>query len=455
MRILFALIIAFAVHSLRAQCDVYVVDGSATYEDLDPGVVFTFDIQNDDIVPYNGGQFHLGFGLVTSQPVWYFTLDEPLQPGESITVTTPIFDIPTPDNFADWPMWDQNNLVWNGSDWEFHIYLNYCNFNAVFLDNVAAITDGTCPNDNNDQFCNWCNIEVIDFTFPEVTLYAVDVDYCATPWASIQSGAMYLFQVEFIPEPGQIPGINNAAIVPDLYTGDTATYNLLDIAGIYADEITQLWEDSCELSIRLDFPNNLPQIGFDTTLVYSTLPCLLPCDTVFVTDTLEIYITDTLEVEVFITDTIQIVQVDTLYIYETIYEVDTIYVTEIEHIYHTDTITEYIVETVYIDCFTGLPCEGINGLCDETSIFVPNAFTPNNDGVNDVFMAETDPNCWLTWKFQIYNRWGSLVWESSDPEDYWLGGNVTYVADGTYVWAIQATTQGGGVELSGHVTVLR
>lgn len=436
-----AFLSAFTLTSI-AQCDVYIVDGTATYEDLNPGVVFTFDIQNDGLVPYESGQFHLGFGIVTSEPVWYIDLEEPLLPGESTTLTTPIFDIPTPENYLDWPMWDLTNPNWNETNWSFIIYLNYCNFNSVFIDGQSNIQSDNCPNSDGDQFCNWCKVEVINFNFPEITLFAENVNYCDNPWPEYEPGALYLFQIEFIPEPGQI-SINNSMIVPDMYTGDIATYNLLELAGNQANLIEQLWIDSCELSIKLDFPNNLQQIGFDTTLVYSSLPCLLPCDTVYITDTVQVVLTDTIEI------------IDTLYIYETIYEVDTVLITEIEHIYHTDTVTEYIVETLYIDCFTGEPCDMINGMCTETSIFVPNAFTPNNDGFNDVFKVETDPNCWQDWNMQVYNRWGDLMWESFNPESYWLGGEDYYAQTGTYIWKIQAISQGNGIDLTGHVTLLR
>lgn len=133
------------------------------------------------------------------------------------------------------------------------------------------------------------------------------------------------------------------------------------------------------------------------------------------------------------------------------------------YVYVTDTLTftEYVFSTEYIDCYTGLPCEdgggGIND-CDDNSIFIPNTFTPNNDGVNDVFYAVTDPTCWLTWNMQIYNRWGTLVKEIKDPLDYWTGLSYSghwLCPDGVYTWKLNATQSGKATQLQGLVTIFR
>lgn len=51
---------------------------------------------------------------------------------------------------------------------------------------------------------------------------------------------------------------------------------------------------------------------------------------------------------------------------------------------------------------------------------ISNMFTPNGDGYNDGFKPEHD--CYLTYyHFQIFNRWGQLVFESEDPEASWQG----------------------------------
>jgi len=230
---------------------------------------------------------------------------------------------------------------------------------------------------------------------------------------------------------------------------------------------------------------NYPDVDLANNIAVYCAP--VACDTVYVdvevveyiTDTIIeyidvlIYITDTIieyiEVLVYITDTTYIDVIDTLWLTEFIY--DTTYVETIEYVYITDTvevivdnniyttdtitITEYI--TQYIDCETGEPCDGIIG-CEDNSIFVPNTFTPNNDGINDTFYAVTEAECWLTWNLQIFNRWGGIVWETSLVNDFWQGQSRSghwLVPDGVYVWKIRATQPGGATEITGKVTVFR
>tara|TARA_R110002012_G_scaffold118611_1_gene267528 strand:+ start:93 stop:743 length:651 start_codon:yes stop_codon:yes gene_type:complete len=194
-------------------------------------------------------------------------------------------------------------------------------------------------------------------------------------------------------------------------------------------------------------------------------------DTLYITDTIVLTQVDTLiEYVQLPPDTVQVIDyvylTDTVYVETTVYQyvIDTVYVDVIidNYVYITDTLTltEYIFSVEYIDCETGEPCDngpGIDG-CDDNSIFIPNTFTPNNDGVNDVFHVVTDVNCWDTWTFQIYNRWGTLVKEMKDPLDYWTG--VSYSGhwlcpDGVYTWKLEATQTGQAKQLTGLVTIFR
>lgn len=97
---------------------------------------------------------------------------------------------------------------------------------------------------------------------------------------------------------------------------------------------------------------------------------------------------------------------------------------------------------------------------DDFNIFVPNAFTPDNDGVNDVFFiraTDLDPD---RFSLQIFNRWGEVVFETDDPEQVWDGsvrGGTHYVQNDVYVWRIVAFRETGfeRLELTGSVTVIR
>ncbi|MFN6116606.1 MAG: gliding motility-associated C-terminal domain-containing protein, partial [Flavobacteriales bacterium] len=91
-------------------------------------------------------------------------------------------------------------------------------------------------------------------------------------------------------------------------------------------------------------------------------------------------------------------------------------------------------------------------------LFVPNAFSPNGDGVNDRFIPNAPPqdNRAL---LRIFNRWGEEVFTATDLANGWDGtsGGVA-VPDGVYVYLLRATdpcAPTNQVELRGHVTLLR
>lgn len=58
-------------------------------------------------------------------------------------------------------------------------------------------------------------------------------------------------------------------------------------------------------------------------------------------------------------------------------------------------------------------------ICDEPNIFIPNAFTPNNDGENDMLFLRG--NNILEIDLKVYDRWGELVFESNDQSKGWDG----------------------------------
>jgi gliding motility-associated-like protein len=73
------------------------------------------------------------------------------------------------------------------------------------------------------------------------------------------------------------------------------------------------------------------------------------------------------------------------------------------------------------------------------SCYVPNAFTPNGDGVNDIFLPvvlNAEPGTYI---LDIFDRWGNLIFETSDPVQGWDGrannGLLPAQVD-TYVWKI-------------------
>ncbi|MGZ3833321.1 MAG: T9SS type B sorting domain-containing protein [Mucilaginibacter sp.] len=99
----------------------------------------------------------------------------------------------------------------------------------------------------------------------------------------------------------------------------------------------------------------------------------------------------------------------------------------------------------------------VNGILTVTEllqpIVIPNAFTPNGDGVNDIWniQALVDyPQCTV----RVYNRYGNLVYQSKGYSKPWDGtANGSEVPVGTYYYIINP--ENGSKQLSGSVTVLR
>ncbi len=92
--------------------------------------------------------------------------------------------------------------------------------------------------------------------------------------------------------------------------------------------------------------------------------------------------------------------------------------------------------------------------------FIPNVFTPDGDGSNDLFKpAFTSGIDIYNFHFTILNRWGEIVWESFNPAGGWDGtyGDRGIVEDGTYVWRLEflETMSDKKHAHHGHVTILK
>ena len=93
------------------------------------------------------------------------------------------------------------------------------------------------------------------------------------------------------------------------------------------------------------------------------------------------------------------------------------------------------------------------------TVFLPSAFTPNDDGANDHFQVFYD--CELSFaSLRIFDRWGNLVFSSDNFDEIWDGTKAgKHVPEGVYVWT--ATYHGlvnklsSKKTLSGTVTVIR
>jgi len=87
-------------------------------------------------------------------------------------------------------------------------------------------------------------------------------------------------------------------------------------------------------------------------------------------------------------------------------------------------------------------------------VYVPNAFTPNADGLNDTFKPIiTKPDLVSQYHLSIYNRWGECFFETSDPAQGWDGKNEL---PGVYNWVVSYMDGMGKVnQIRGVVTLIK
>ena len=127
------------------------------------------------------------------------------------------------------------------------------------------------------------------------------------------------------------------------------------------------------------------------------------------------------------------------------------------HLYGT--FGTYVIQQIVTNGFGCLDTAYQQVIIDpDLLIYVPNVFTPDGDGVNDVFLPALDGFAVREYNLTIWNRWGELIFETDDEGQAWDGSlDGQEVQDGVYVWQIDLHAYDfvGRRRLRGHVTVLR
>ena len=92
------------------------------------------------------------------------------------------------------------------------------------------------------------------------------------------------------------------------------------------------------------------------------------------------------------------------------------------------------------------------------TIYIPNTFIPDGDGVNDSFVPITDFDIY-EWEFSVFNRWGNLIFVNTDVGSSWDGYvDGEKVEDGTYIYTLKYKSCANPIEtkmIQGFVNVLR
>ena len=95
----------------------------------------------------------------------------------------------------------------------------------------------------------------------------------------------------------------------------------------------------------------------------------------------------------------------------------------------------------------------------EFLIYVPNTFTPDGDGINDIFIPVVQGHDPLSYELFIFDRWGALLFQTDVDTKGWDGTNKTggQAKEDVYVWkvVVKDAVHGELKEFHGHVNILR
>lgn len=106
-------------------------------------------------------------------------------------------------------------------------------------------------------------------------------------------------------------------------------------------------------------------------------------------------------------------------------------------------------DSVQVDFFT----------CAECPVYVPNVFSPNDDGRNDTWQVFMDC-AWLRFRLEVFDRWGNLVFAADSPDQAWNGAwRGQKAPPGVYGWRLEweGELRGAGevYRMNGEVGVVR
>jgi gliding motility-associated-like protein len=120
----------------------------------------------------------------------------------------------------------------------------------------------------------------------------------------------------------------------------------------------------------------------------------------------------------------------------------------------SDDVTVKFIDTygcLHFDTVTVKSC------CNENTIFVPNAFSPDSEPPNHQFRPYSKEPC-TNYKLSLYDRWGALLFSTNDPDQGWDGTFRNKKCEaGVYIWILEVAQvgQNKSERLKGDVTLIR
>ncbi|MCF6172140.1 MAG: gliding motility-associated C-terminal domain-containing protein, partial [Bacteroidales bacterium] len=131
---------------------------------------------------------------------------------------------------------------------------------------------------------------------------------------------------------------------------------------------------------------------------------------------------------------------------------------EITEAIQIDSMGHYVVEVIsYEGCKSSDAVQVLWG--GGTPFYLPNAFTPNGDGLNDIFKAIPKYDYVSKYQLTIFNRWGQQIFECNDIDCGWDGNyNGKASPNGAYIYKIvyeEISRPGQSKTLEGTVVLVR
>jgi gliding motility-associated-like protein len=115
----------------------------------------------------------------------------------------------------------------------------------------------------------------------------------------------------------------------------------------------------------------------------------------------------------------------------------------------------YVLTVANGEC---IATDEVSVVVDCQDVFIPNAFTPDGDGLNDAFRPVTRGA--RSYHLIIFDRWGGLVFESNNPDEWWIGnvsGGSHYAESGAYTYWLKLRFNASIEDLvyTGHIVLIR
>ena len=94
---------------------------------------------------------------------------------------------------------------------------------------------------------------------------------------------------------------------------------------------------------------------------------------------------------------------------------------------------------------------------NEIVLYIPSSFTPNGDGINDVFMVFGQDI--KQFEMQVYNRWGEKIFHTYDAESGWDGRSNSSKEEldyGTYYYVVRVLdSKSNWHKIDGYINIIR